>query len=189
MEARINMYKADWEKATQAERQARQEVLKLTFQNDELSERHRFMERKYLQLVQRVGASAEDLEAVEIMMANDLKASKHGQGPVAKDRIPSRHEGKRQDILNAESNTNYYLFGDNKADGAKAKASEQKTKIIENLEFDQEIQPPAGNMFYKQNSDPRDGQRAQVASVNSNGAALLQVNDSGDLLKKLIDNI
>ena len=31
----------------------------------------------------------------------------------------------------------------------------------------------------------------QVASINSNqqNAALLQVNDSGDLLKKLIDNI
>ena len=28
------------------------------------------MERKYLQLVQRVGASAEDLEAVEMFMAN-----------------------------------------------------------------------------------------------------------------------
>ena len=70
MEARLNMYKSDWEKATQAERTARQEVLKLTFQNDELTERHKYMERKYLQLVQRVGASAEDLEAVEIIMAN-----------------------------------------------------------------------------------------------------------------------
>ena len=41
---------------------------------------------------------------------------------------------------------------------------------------------------------PRDARdsNAQVASVNSNqhqNAALLQVNDSGDLLKKLIDNI
>lgn len=48
MEARLNMYKGDWEKATQAERGSRQEVLKLTFQNDELSERHKYMERKYL---------------------------------------------------------------------------------------------------------------------------------------------
>ena len=66
----MSMYKNDWEKATQAERTARQENLKLTFQNDELTERHKYMERKYLQLVQRVGASAEDLEAVEIIMAN-----------------------------------------------------------------------------------------------------------------------
>ena len=42
----------------------------MTFQNDELAERHKYMERKYMQLVQRVGASAEDLEAVEIFMAN-----------------------------------------------------------------------------------------------------------------------
>ena len=28
------------------------------------------MERKYLQLVQRVGASQEDLEAVEVLMAS-----------------------------------------------------------------------------------------------------------------------
>ncbi len=31
MEARLSMYKGDWEKANQAERSARQEVYKLTF--------------------------------------------------------------------------------------------------------------------------------------------------------------
>ena len=51
METRIQMYKADYEKATQAERLAKKEVLRLTFQNDELTERHKYMERKYLQLV------------------------------------------------------------------------------------------------------------------------------------------
>ena len=64
------MYKADWEKATQAERLSKKEVLRLTFQNDELTERHKYMERKYLQLVQRVGASQEDLDAVEVIMAS-----------------------------------------------------------------------------------------------------------------------
>ena len=44
------------------------------------------MERKYLQLVQRVGASAEDLEAVEMIMA-----SANDKG-LNRDRIPSRHE-------------------------------------------------------------------------------------------------
>ena len=94
------MYKQDWEKATQAERTARQEVLKLTFQNDEYVERHKYMERKYLQLVQRVGASAEDLEAVEMIMANanDKGVKTHlpmsGTG-VNKDRIPSRQEKHR----------------------------------------------------------------------------------------------
>ena len=58
------------EKATQAERATKKENLRLTFQIDELTERHRYMERKYLQLVQRVGASQEDLEAVEVLMAS-----------------------------------------------------------------------------------------------------------------------
>ena len=59
------------------------------------------MERKYLQLVQRVGASAEDLEAVEIIMANaqDKSGKKHQAmgAAINKDRIPSRHENKRHD--------------------------------------------------------------------------------------------
>ena len=109
MEARLNMYKGDWEKATQAERSSRQEVLKLTFQNDELTERHKYMERKYLQLVQRVGASAEDLEAVEMFMANAQDKMKSGNkaaalGGINKDRIPSRHEKQRQDNVPVDSN-------------------------------------------------------------------------------------
>jgi len=79
MEAKLNMYKGDWEKANIAERAARQEVFRLTFLNDELTERNKYMERKYLQLVQRVGASAEDLEAVEIIMANAQVNLKSGQ--------------------------------------------------------------------------------------------------------------
>ena len=64
------------------------------------------MERKYLQLVQRVGASAEDLEAVEIIMANAQQngvgqsGKKHpgvGAAVINKDRIPSRHENKRHE--------------------------------------------------------------------------------------------
>jgi len=108
------MYKQDWEKATQAERTARQEVLKLTFQNDELSERHKYMERKYLQLVQRVGASPEDLEAVEMIMANapqdkGLKIPFAGQGS-NKDRLPSRHDKQRHDNTGDGSQAHYYLY-------------------------------------------------------------------------------
>ena len=63
-----------------------------------MTERHRYMERKYLQLVQRVGASAEDLEAVEIIMANAPdKSGKKPYPQVNKDRIPSRHDKQRQD--------------------------------------------------------------------------------------------
>ena len=76
------------------------------------------MERKYLQLVQRVGASAEDLEAVEMFMANAQDKMKSGNkaaalGGINKDRIPSRHEKQRQDNLPVDSNqAQYYLFGD-----------------------------------------------------------------------------
>ena len=58
------------------------------------------MERKYLQLVQRVGASTEDLEAVEIIMANAQVNLKSGQKQIQginKDRIPSRHEKQRNE--------------------------------------------------------------------------------------------
>jgi len=44
--------------------------------NDELKERNRFLERKYHSLVERCGASAEDLEAVEVMMADVNKGAK-----------------------------------------------------------------------------------------------------------------
>ena len=96
----------------------------MTFQNDELTERHKYMERKYLQLVQRVGASAEDLEAVEMIMAKapeNLKGSAgpHAHaamgGPINKDRIPSRHEKQRQDHGPHNANqAQYYLFGEDK---------------------------------------------------------------------------
>jgi hypothetical protein len=44
----------------------------LTLETDELKERNRYLERKYASLVERCGASQEDLEAVEVMMASGL---------------------------------------------------------------------------------------------------------------------
>ena len=76
------------------------------------------MERKYLQLVQRVGASAEDLEAVEIIMANAQQngvaqsgIKKHNAAALNKDRIPSRHENKRHENGVDQNQAQYYLFG------------------------------------------------------------------------------
>ena len=42
------MYKQDMEAAIQAERETKKENLRLTFQIDELTERHKYMEKKYL---------------------------------------------------------------------------------------------------------------------------------------------
>lgn len=52
---------------------------RLTLMADELKERNRFLERKYFSLVERCGASQEDLEAVEVMMASGNEhSSKNG---------------------------------------------------------------------------------------------------------------
>ena len=99
------MYKQDMEAAIQAERETKKENLRLTFQIDELTERHKYMEKKYLQLVQRVGASQEDLEAVEVLMASGEAGVKQPRqmqnGAGGKGRMPQKsdHHG--------------YLYGEN----------------------------------------------------------------------------
>lgn len=55
------------------ERDAKKEVLRLTFENDELVEKLKFMESKFQSLVQRVGASKEDIEAVNSQIASKFK--------------------------------------------------------------------------------------------------------------------
>ena len=47
---------------------------RLTLLADELKERNRFLERKYCSLVERCGASQEDLDAVEVMMGSGIDA-------------------------------------------------------------------------------------------------------------------
>lgn len=65
MKSKINIYKSDQENAIKGEREAKKDVLRLTYLNDELSEKVLFLERKFNSLVSRVGASKEDLEAIE----------------------------------------------------------------------------------------------------------------------------
>ena len=149
------MYKSDWEKATQAERLAKKDVLKLQFQNDELNERHKYMERKYLQLVQRVGASQEDLEAVEVIMASgtgdkNLPKLKNlpGSGMVNKDRIPSRHQQTRGGYDIENSMNNYYVQGSNQRTDKNMSGSKGKKNIVEVLDFDSEAQSPNANQYY-----------------------------------------
>ena len=64
LKSRVTIYQQDQERALQAERDAKKEVLRLTFENDELVEKLKFMESKFQSLLQRVGASKEDIEAV-----------------------------------------------------------------------------------------------------------------------------
>ncbi len=47
MKSKISIYKADQEAAIKGEREAKKEVLRLTFQNDEFVEKILFLESKF----------------------------------------------------------------------------------------------------------------------------------------------
>ena len=55
------------------ERSARELADTYIFDNDELEEKHRYMEQKYHSLIKRMGASQDDIDAIEeeIMMKNE----------------------------------------------------------------------------------------------------------------------
>ncbi len=65
LEERIKHYKSDCERALHVEREAKKEVVRLTLEYDEIGERAQYFEAKYSKLVRRLGASEEDLEAIE----------------------------------------------------------------------------------------------------------------------------
>lgn len=62
LKTRIQIYQSDNEQAISQQRESKKEVVRLTFQNDELSEKLRYVERRFQQLVQRCGVSQEDIE-------------------------------------------------------------------------------------------------------------------------------
>ena len=47
--------------------------MQITFENDELEEKYMYLEQKYHALIKRMGASQEDIDAIEeeIMLKND----------------------------------------------------------------------------------------------------------------------
>lgn len=69
LKTRIQIYQSDNESALLAQRDCKKENVRLTFANDELIEKLHYMERRFQSLVQRCGASQEDLEAVENMIS------------------------------------------------------------------------------------------------------------------------
>lgn len=73
MDQRIKHYKLDCDKALKSERDSKKEVVRLTLENDELQEKIRFIESKYQSVVHRLGASPEELDAIEneLMMEAD----------------------------------------------------------------------------------------------------------------------
>ena len=65
LEERIKHYKSDAERALNAEREAKKEVVRINLEYDEVVEKANYYEAKYAKLVRRLGASEEDLEAIE----------------------------------------------------------------------------------------------------------------------------
>ena len=65
LEQRIRTYKNDYERAIEGEREAKKENVRLRLEFDELVEKAHFMEQKYRSLIARMGASQEDLDAIE----------------------------------------------------------------------------------------------------------------------------
>mmetsp|Transcript_22126 Transcript_22126/g.21328 ORF Transcript_22126/g.21328 Transcript_22126/m.21328 type:complete len:146 (+) Transcript_22126:661-1098(+) len=61
LEQRISNYKTECEKAIKGEREAKKSVNKLTLQNDELTVKLSYLEKKYNQMIARLGASEEDI--------------------------------------------------------------------------------------------------------------------------------
>ena len=92
LKTRLHIYKQDQEKAIQGEREAKKEVVRLTFANDELVEKNRYFDRRFNSLVQRCAVSQEDLDAIEAMVGN---SNEMGSRRVKGDRSNSR-EGRAQ---------------------------------------------------------------------------------------------
>jgi len=65
LESRIKHYKNDYDKSVKSEREARKELVRVNLENDELKEKVRYIEGKYNNLIRRLGASQEEIEAVE----------------------------------------------------------------------------------------------------------------------------
>ena len=44
---------------------AKKELVQITFDNDELEEKYKYLEQKYHALIERMGASQEDIDSIE----------------------------------------------------------------------------------------------------------------------------
>jgi hypothetical protein len=95
LQARIQLCKTEQDRALKSESEARKEVSRLTYANYELLERNKYVEKKYQELAARFGASQDDLDAIEVMMAKSDQSDRR-QGANNRERNPSRLD-KRHD--------------------------------------------------------------------------------------------
>jgi predicted nuclease with TOPRIM domain len=62
--------------AQKGERLANKELVQITFDNDEIEEKFKYLEQKYHALIERMGASQEDIDLIDekIIIKNESRA-------------------------------------------------------------------------------------------------------------------
>ncbi len=113
--------------------------MRLTFANDELSEKLRHFERKFASLAARCGASQEDLDAVERMIGGQASAEAHARRREAR-AGPAAGSGGAQNRSEVHEVNSYNFYGEQLAQDSPVKRdpAEQKpkkTKIVEVIDF------------------------------------------------------
>ena len=65
LQTRMQIYQQDNDQAVQDQRDSKKEVRRLIYQNDELQEKCYYLEKRFNQLGQRLGATQEDIDALD----------------------------------------------------------------------------------------------------------------------------
>lgn len=71
---RVHIYQTDHEQAMLCQREAKKEVMRLTFANDELTEKLQHLEKRFHGLVQRCRVSQDDLAAIDNLIMSGASA-------------------------------------------------------------------------------------------------------------------
>lgn len=102
--------------AQKGERLANKELVQITFDNDEFEEKFKYLEQKYHALIERMGASQEDIDFIDekIMIKNESRAN-NGKGGrrrgtvqsygARKSRVSGAGANKRPGVNQARGNT------------------------------------------------------------------------------------
>lgn len=79
LKTRCQMYQQDHDQTFQEQRDTKKAVLRLTFQNDELTEKLKHMDFKFHSLVSRFGASQEEVDQLDqLLMSQVTSGNKRG---------------------------------------------------------------------------------------------------------------
>lgn len=79
LEQRIKHYKSDYDRAVQAEREAKKEVVRVTLENDEIREKAKFLEQRYQSMIHKLGISPDDIQALEEQLMHEDSEAQYVQ--------------------------------------------------------------------------------------------------------------